>query len=154
MSCGLRGGCFNRKSSADVGSGGRNEVAVRCPRGIDGVLLDKSSGGVSVERHAEEMGDAMIDRRGSDRFAVGRPGWCALKIERIGNNSRVRAVALHHVQKRLPVLASGEGNILSIARDRRAAKDLRSRFAPQLRISSVADLPDTLVCSGRRDIQK
>ncbi len=97
MRCGLGSDSFHRKRSADVGSGINNVAAIRRPRGIDRVLLDKKSRGATVDRHAEEMGYTMIDRRRGDRLAVGRPCWTALQVERIGHNPRIRAVRVHHV---------------------------------------------------------
>ena len=104
MRCGFGRDGLHRKRGADVGSRVDNKAAVRRPRGIDRVLLDKSSGGAAVDRHAEQVRDAMIVRRGGDRLAIGRPCWIALQVERISHDSRVRAVGLHHVQQRFPVL--------------------------------------------------
>src|SRR6266550_7571867 len=154
MRFGLRRDGFHRKRSADVGSRIDNEAAVGRPRGIDRVLLDKKNGGAAVDRHAEKAWDAVIVRRRGDRLAVGLPCWSALQVERIGHNPRVRAVGLHHVQERLPVLPDRECDILSIAGNCRAAKDSRSLATPQLRVSSVGGLPDTLARAGRRNIQK
>ena len=108
MRCGVGRDGFHRKCGADVGSRVDHEAAVGRPRGIDRVLLDKKSGRATVHRHAEEMRDAVIVRRRGDRLAVGRPCWSALQVERIGHNPRVRAVGLHHVQERLPVLPDRE----------------------------------------------
>src|ERR1039457_6899784 len=150
----LRRDGFHRKRGADVGSRVDNEAAVGRPRGIDRVLLDKRSGGTTVDRHAEEVWDAMSYHRRGDRSTVGRPRWSALQVERIGHNPRVRAVGLHHIQERPPVLPDREYDISSIGGDGRAAKDLRSLTTPQLRASSVGELPDTLARAGRRNIQK
>ena len=155
MRCGLGRDGFHRKRGADVGSRVDNEAAVGRPRGIDRVLLDKrSAGGPTVDRHAEEVWDAVIVRRRGDRLAVGRPCGSALQVERIGHDPRVRAVGLHHVQERLPVLPDRECDVPSIGGDCRAAKDLRSLATPQLRARSVGELPDTLARAGRRNIQK
>src|SRR5258705_3354199 len=154
MRCGLGRGGFHRKRSTDVGPRVSNEAAVGRPRGIDRVLLDKKSGGATVDRHAEKAYYAVIVRRRGDRLAVRRPCWSALQVERIGHNPHVRAVSLHHVQERLPVLPDRERDIPSIRGDCRAAKDLRSQTSPQLRGSSVGELPDTLARAGRRNIQK
>src|SRR6202165_3351258 len=154
MCCGLGRNGFHRKRGADVGSRVGHEAAVGRPRGIDRVLLDKKRGGATVYRNTEKVWDAVIVRRRGDRLAVGRPCWSALQVERIGHNPRVRAVGLHHVQERLPVLPDRECDILSIAGDCRAAKDSRSLTAPQLRVSSVGGLPDTLARAGRRNKQK
>ncbi len=102
--CSLGRDGFHRKCGADVGSRVDNEAAIGRPRRIDRVLLDKRSGGATVDRHAEEVWDAVIVGRRGDRLAVGRPCWGALQVERIGHNPRVRAVGLHHVQQPLPVL--------------------------------------------------
>ena len=66
-------------------------------------------------------------------MAVGRPCRSALQVERIGHDPRVRAVGLHHVQERLPVLPDRECDVASIGGDCRAAKDSRSLTTPQLR---------------------
>src|SRR2546425_13112615 len=154
MRCGLGRGGFHRKPGADVGSRVDKEAAVGRPGGIDRVLLEKDSGGATVDRHAEEVRDAVIVRRRGDRLAVGRPCWSAQQVKRIGHNPRVRAIGLHYVQERLSMLLNRECDIPSIRRDSRAAKDSRSLTAPQFRASSVGELPDTLARTGCRNIQK
>src|SRR5258708_39620056 len=144
MRCGLGRGGFHRKRSTDVGPRVGNEAAVGRPRGIDRVLLDKKSGGATVDRHAEKVWDAVIVRRRGDRLTVGRPCWSALQVERIGHNPRVRAVGLHHVQERLPALPDRACDILSIAGDSPPTKYSRSLTTPQLGVTSVRGLPPTL----------
>ena len=131
--CGLGRDGFHRKCGADIGSGVDQEAAVGRPRRIDRIFPDKRSGRATIDGHAKEVWDAVIVRRRSDRLAVGRPCWSALQVERIGHDPRVRAVGLHHVQERLPVLPDGERDVSSIGGDCRAAKDLRPLSTPQLR---------------------
>jgi hypothetical protein len=145
---------LHRKRGVDVGSRVDNKAAVGCPGGIDRVVLDKKSGRATVDRHPEKVWHAVIVRRRSDRLAVGRPCWSALQVKRIGHDSRVRAVGLHHVQVRLPVLPARERDIPSIRGDCRTAKNSCSLTTPQLRSCSISELPDTLVGAGRRNIQK
>jgi hypothetical protein len=83
MRGGLGGDGFYRKRGADVGSRVDNEATVRRPRGIDRVLLDKHSGGATVDRHSEKVWDALVARRRGDRLAVGRPCGSAFEVERI-----------------------------------------------------------------------
>src|SRR5277367_1365897 len=155
MRYGLGRDGFHRECGADVGSRVNNEATIGRPHGIDGVLLDKKSGGATVDRYPEEVWDAVIIRRRGNRLAVGRPRRSALQIERISHNPRFRSIGLHYVQQHLLMLADRERNRPSIRRDCRSAKDSRSLTAPQLRSSSaVGELPDTLVRTGRRNVQK
>ena len=131
-----------------------NVATVRRPRRIDRVLLDKKSRGPTVDRHAEEVWDAVIGCCRGNRLAVGRPCRSAVQVERISHNPCVRAIGLHHVQERLPALPDRERNIPSIGGNCRAAKDSRSLTTPQLRAGSVGELPDTLARASRRNIQK
>ena len=91
-----RDGCHGKRCS-NIGARVENEASVWRPRGIDRVLLNEGSGGVTVKRNAEQVRRAVIICRGGDRLAVGCPCWCRLQIERIGHNTRVRAVSVHHV---------------------------------------------------------
>jgi hypothetical protein len=88
-------GSFDRKRGADIGSRVDNEMTAGGPRRINRVPLDKNSRGAAVDRHAEQVWDAVIVHRRGDRLAVGRPCWSALQVERIGHNPGVRAVGPH-----------------------------------------------------------
>ncbi len=116
--CGLGRDGLHRKGGADIGSRVDNKATVRRPRRIDRVILNKSSGRAAIDRHAKKVRDAMIVRRRRDRFAVRRPCRISLQIERTTQSPRVRAIGLHHVQQRLPVLPDRERDIPSIGRDR------------------------------------
>ena len=152
LSCGFCRDRIHRKHCADVGPRVDNEAAVGGPRGIDGVVPDKNSRGATVDRDTEEVWDAVIFCRGGYRLAIGRPRGIALQVERIGHDPRVRAVGLHHVQGRLPVLPDRECDMASIGGDCGAAKYLRSLTTPQLRGGAVDELPNTLARAGRRNI--
>ena len=154
MHCRLDCGRLHRKCSPYIRSRVNHEAAIRCPGRIDRVFLKEASGGSAVNRHAVEMRDAIITRRGGNRVAVGRPRRIALQFERISHNPRIRAIGLHRVQKRLPLLPDRECYILSVGRDSRAANDARSLPAPQFRASSVCELPNTRARAGRRNIQE
>src|ERR1700693_2687703 len=71
MRCGFFRDRLHQKRRADVGSRVDNEAAVGRPRGIDRVLLNKNSRGATVDRHTEEVWDAVIFCRGGYRLAVG-----------------------------------------------------------------------------------
>jgi hypothetical protein len=72
MRCALGRHGFHRKRGADVGSRVHNEAAVGRPRRIDAVILDKTSGGSTVDRQTEEVRDAVLGHRQGDRLAVRR----------------------------------------------------------------------------------
>src|ERR1700748_53375 len=102
----------------------------------------------------EEARGTVIVRSRGDRMAIRRPIWIALQVERIGDNPRIRAVGLHHVQERPAVLAGPGIDAASIGRDGWATQNLRALTAPQLCAGSVSDLPNTLGGAGGRSVQK
>jgi len=110
--------------------------------------------GATVDRHAEEVRDAVIVRRRGDRLAVGRPCWSAQQVKRIGTTRAFVPSACITYKSVLSMLLNREGDIPSIRRDSRAAKDSRSLTAPQFRASSVGELPDTLARTGCRTYRR